>query len=256
MLVCLQKQKEALPMTDNHEDIRKFLDSLPDTFSILEEGIDLQIQKEYMDYSHSFDHGKLTETETLKLGSILFDARSEIEAKKKALTLLAHLGTITAFRQIEKYLKHPDKGLKQWTALALQECKMFLESTLTDQSTGFISSGLGGLKDKLRYFFLVLSSSDRPFTTAQKGIIEDEFNLVAKHLECVLETVDQSGTYMGLTALVPMDVAVGTFIETGIKLCNELGDFVFEHYYVTNHEIPDKSEIPDIIKKINSTLRL
>lgn len=246
----MPKQKEPLTMTDKHENISKFLDSLPDTFDILEEGIDIQTQKEYIDYSHSFDCGELTETETINLGSILLDTKTEIEAKKKALTLLAHLGTITAFRQIEKYFKHPDKNLKPWTALALQECKMFLESTLTDQSAGFISSGLGGLKDKLRYFFLVLSSSNRPFTTTQKGIIKEEFDLVAKDLNCIVEAVDHSDTFIGLTALVPMDVAVGIFIEAGIKMCNELGDFVFENYYVTNQEIPDKSEIPDIIKKV------
>ncbi len=235
-------------MTDKHDDIKKFLDTLPDTFDILEVGIDIQTQKEYLDYSHSFDRGELTETETINLGNILLDTRTEIEAKKKVLTLLAHLESITAFRQIEKYLKNPDKDLKGWAALALQECKMFLESTLTEQSTGFISSGLGGLKDKLRYFFLVLSSSDRPFTTTQKSIIKEEFILAAKDLNCVVEAVEHSDIFVGLTVLVPMGVAVGTFIETGIKMCNDLGDFVFEHYYVTNQEIPDKSEILDIIK--------
>jgi hypothetical protein len=237
-------------MMDKQEDIKKFLDAIPDMFDILEEGIDMQTQKEYLDYSHSFDRGELTEAETIKMGNILLDTKTETEAKKKALTLLAHLGTITAFRQIEKYLKNPGKDLKVWTTLALQECKMFLESVLTKQSTGFILSGLGGLKDKLRYFVLVLPASDRPFTTSQKNIIKEEFIFAAKELNCVVEAVDQSGILAGLTVLVPMDVAVGTFIERGIKMCNELGEFVFEHYYVTNQEIPDKSEIPDIIKKV------
>jgi len=237
-------------MTDKHEDIRELLNALPDTFDILEESIDIHTQKEYIDYSHSFDRSELTETETINLGNILLDTNTAIEAKKKALALLAHLGTITAFRQIEKYYKNPDKGLRQWTALALQECKMFLENTLTDMSTGFILSGLGGYKDKLRYFFLVLSESDRPFTATQKSIIKEEFVLAAKDLNCVIEAVDHSDIFVGLTVLVPMDVAVGTFIETGIKMCNKLGDFVFEHYYVTNQGIPDISEIPDIINKV------
>ncbi|HLF34515.1 MAG TPA: hypothetical protein VI583_09765 [Cyclobacteriaceae bacterium] len=237
-------------MTDKHKDIQKLLSSMPDRFYILEEGIDVQTQKEYIDYSHSFDRGELTEKETINLGNILFDTQTKTDAKKKVLTLLAHLGTITAFRLIEKYFRNPDNDLKQWTALALQECKMFLESTLTDQSAGFISSGLGGLNDKLRYFFLVLSSSDQPFTPIQKSIIKEEFNFAAKGLNCIIEAVDQADTYVGLTVLVPMDVAVGIFVETGINKCNELGNFVFEHYYVTNQEIPDKSEIPDIIKKV------
>ena len=235
-------------MIDKHEDIRKLLNSIPDKFDIMEEGIDVQIQNEYIDYSHSFERGELTETETNNLSRILFDIETTIEAKKKVLTLLAHLGTITAFRQIEKYYRNPDKDLKQWTALALQECKMFLESSLTDQSTGFISSGLGGLNDKLRYYFLILPLSDRQFTATQKIIINDELNIVAGDLNCIVESVDLSDTFVGLIALVPMDVAVGTFIEEGIKKCNELGVFVFEHYYATNQNIPDKAEITEIIK--------
>ena len=237
-------------MTDKHEDIREFLHNLPDNYNILEEGISVQTQKEYIDHSHSFDRGELTETETLNTGNSLHEAHVPLEAKKKALSLLAHLGTITAFRQIEKYYKHPDKDLKQWTALSLQECKMCLENDLSDESIGFISSGLGGLKDKLRYYFIVLPTADRLFTATQKNIIKEELNLVAKDINCIVESVDLSDAFVGLTVLVPMDVAVGTLIETGIKKCNALGGFVFEHYYVTNQNIPDKLEINSIIKTV------
>lgn len=239
-------------MTDKHEDIREFLNNIPDKYDIMEEGIDVQTQKEYIDYSHTFDRGELTETESDNLSLVLFDAKTKIESKKKALTLLAHLGTIIAFRQIEKYFKNPDKELRQWTALALQECKMFLESTLTDQSIGFISSGLGGIHDKLRYYFFILPSSERPFTATQKNTIKEELSLVAKDLKCIVESVALSNTFVGLTVLVPMDVAVGTLIEDGIKKCNELEVFVFEHYYVTNQNIPEKTEILDIIKIVKN----
>ncbi|WP_373520808.1 hypothetical protein, partial [Aquiflexum sp.] len=199
-------------MKDNPEDLQNFLDGIPDKFDILEEGVDLQTQKEYLDYSHSFDLGELTEAETINLGNILCDSRTEIEGKKKAMTLLAHLGTITAYRQIERYYLHPDNDLRKWAVMALQECRMLLESMLTDENTGFIISGLGGQKDKLRFYFLMLPVSDKPFTTAQKNIIKEQVNLVAKDLNCIVETVDPADKFVGLTVLVPMDVAVGTFI--------------------------------------------
>jgi hypothetical protein len=233
-------------MKDKHKDIQNFLDAIPDKFDILEEGVDLQTQKEYLDYSHSFDLGELTEAETINLGNILCDSRMEIEGKKKVLTLLAHLGTITAYRQID--YQHPDDELRKWAVMAIQECRMLLESMLTDENTGFIISGLGGLKDKLRFYFLMLPASDKPFTTAQKKIIKEEVFTVAKDLNCIVEAIDPADTFVGLTVLVPMDVAVATFMETGIRKCNELGDFVFEHYYVTNTGIPDLKEIEDIIK--------
>jgi len=235
-------------MTDKHKKIREFIHNLPDEYDILEEGIDVQTQEEYINYSDSFERGELTEDQTIFLGNFLFDTKVEIEAKKNVLTLLAHLGTITAFRIIEKYYKNPDDTIKQWAALALQECKMFLISELTDQSAGFISSGLGGLHKRLRYYFLILPSTDRPFTMLQKDIIKEELNLVSKGLNSIVESVELSDTFVGMVVLVPLDVAVGTLIEEGIKKCNELGAFVFEQYYVTNQNIPDKAEINDIIK--------
>ena len=48
-------------MDDKHKEIRKFLENIPDTFDILEQGVDNQTQKEYLDYSHSFDRGELTD---------------------------------------------------------------------------------------------------------------------------------------------------------------------------------------------------
>ena len=239
-------------MTDKEEDIRKFLKSMPDKFDILKEGIDMQTHMEYLDYSHSFSQGELTEKETINLGNMLNDARTKVDSKKKIVTLLAHLGTISAFRQIESFYNNPENDIKKWTALALQECRMFLESTLTDGNAGFISTGLGGINDKLRYYFLVLPLTDKLFNAIQYRIIKEEFLLLAKDLKCIVETIDNSDTFVGLTVLVPMNVAIGTFIERGIQKCNELGAFVFEYYFATNQDIPNNLEIIEIIKKVRA----
>jgi len=239
-------------MTDQQNDIHDFLENLPDQYDILGEGVSIETQIDYIDYSHSLERGQLSEGETLNLGSILVDSSQPLEAKRKALALLAHLGTVTAFRQIEKYYQYPDEDLKQWAALSLQECKMLLESTLIEENTGFISSGLGGFQDKLRYYFVVLPLSDRAFTTAETNIIQEEINLVARDLNCIVEFVNHSNAFVGLTVLVPMDLAVGTLIDTGIKKCNDLGGFVFENYYVTNQNIPDIAEIDEIIKMVKN----
>jgi len=235
-------------MNDELLDIQAFLNSLPEKYNILHEGVDIQIQKEYFKHSDTFDREELTESETLKLANILFNKNESIDKKKGTLVLLAHLGTIEAFRQIEKYNNNPDNELKQWTLLSLQECKMFFESSLLEESSGFISTGLGGHANRLRYYFFVLPATDQPFTRKQKDIIKDEFQLVCKDLNTILERINFSDTYIGLIILVPLDVAVGVVIETGINKCNEVGNFVFEHYYVTNGKIPEQSEINDIIK--------
>lgn len=239
-------------MNKKQEEIRAFLESLPDTFDILQEKVDLDTQKEYLDYSHSFGTGELSDEEARQLGEILNHPETPVEGKKKALSLLAHTGTVNAFRQIEKYYDDPDEELAKWAALALQVCKMFLESSLLDTSTGFIAGGLGGSGQSMRYYFLILSETNGPFTTAQKNIIKNEFPIAAKKLNCVVESIESSENYAGITALVPFDVAVGTLIENGIEACNELGDFVFEHYYVTNQDIPDGQKIEEIIHIVRS----
>ena len=37
-------------MTDDHDQIRKFLENIPEKFQIHEEGVKIEIQKEYLDY--------------------------------------------------------------------------------------------------------------------------------------------------------------------------------------------------------------
>jgi len=99
---------------------------------------------------------------------------------------------------------------------------------------------------------VVLPLEDRLFIETQKHVIQDEMNLVAKKLRSQVESFDLSDTYVGFTALMPMDIAVEILMARGIKQCNELGEFVFEFYYATNQRIPDESEIEEIIRIVRS----
>lgn len=235
-------------MKDKDEETQRILANMSEQFDIMDEGIDIQTQIEYMEVSHSFSEGELTEQETIKLGSLLFNSQIPIDGKKRALSMLAHMGTVVAFRQIEQYSKSSDIELKQWTRLALRECKMFLENSLDDDNNGLIISGMGGLGERLRYYFLILPLIEKTFTSLHKDIIRDEFSIVCQDFNSIIETFHYSDNYVGITILMPLDVAIGTVIDTGIKMCNELGAFVLEYYYVTNMDIPNESEIPDIIK--------
>jgi len=239
-------------MTDDQEKIKQFLANIPEKFQIQEVGVSFEIQKEYLDYSHSFEHGTLTDDEIEKVGNIIFNPETSDEGKKKGLTILAHTGSISAYKQISKYYENADGELKQWASLALQECRMFLESELSDENIGFISTGLGGKKDKLRVYFLVLPLDNKTFNKQQHKIVENELNQNAKELNCDIESFDFQENYVSLTVLIPMDVAIATFIDTGIKNCNEFGNFVFEHYYAANTEIPDKEEIKEIIEIVRN----
>ncbi len=239
-------------MENEQEQIRKFLDSIPEKFQVHEEGVKMEIQKEYLDYSESFGHGVLSDAETDKLSRIVLNPEVPDEVKKKGLTILAHAGSISAYKQISKFYESAEGELKQWASLAMQECRMFIESELSDESIGFISTGLGGTKDKLRIYFLVLPQENETFTEQQHKIIENELNQTAKELNCDIESFDFQENYAGLTVLIPMDIAIATFIDAGIQNCNVFGNFVLEHYYAGNTGIPDKEEIKEIIEIVRN----
>ena len=237
-------------MKKSDKNLKKMLESIPENFDIMQDGIDIETLKEYSGYSHSFDKGKLSDKETINLGRALIEKKLPIEARKKILVLLAHLGTIEACRQIENYCNSPDNDLKHWSLLSLQECRMFLEGSIMDESMGYIASGLGGLGNRMRYYFFVLPLIGASFTQIQKDVIKSEFETICNVLNSIVENINFSDIYVGFTVLVPVDVAVGTLIDSGIKRCNELGEFVFEHYYVGNVNIPDQKEILEIIEII------
>ena len=71
--------------------------------------------------------------------------------------------------------------------------------------------------------------------------------MVTNDLQSLVESFDLADIYVAFTALMPIYVAVETFIATGIKKCNELGEFVFEFYYATNQSITGEAEIKEII---------
>jgi len=241
-------------MSDTHDNIQEFLASLPQRLVMLEEGIDLKTLKEYLEYSHSFERGKLSEEETLHLASILSDEGIKDDDKKKVLTMLAHLGSITAFKEIAKYYESAGEPLKNWATIALQECRMFLENELSDEEVGFVSTALGGSGNKMRMYFMVLPLDGALFSETQQNIIKEEFMLIAKEHDTHVEAVDLHNHYVGFKILLPLDVTLARVVEGGNSKCNELGEFVLQHYYATNQNIPNPDEVETIIKVVRGEI--
>ena len=84
-------------MLDQNEGKGKYLLNHPEEFDILEEPIDYQTQSDYIEYSDTFERGELTEEETINLSNMLYGTIMSVEDKRKVLTMLAHLGSVTAF---------------------------------------------------------------------------------------------------------------------------------------------------------------
>jgi len=223
---------------------------ISDDFSVMETAIDLSIQEEYLKVEKTIDFNNIDYKNVLMESKKLFFENTPIESKKRILILLAHFGTPESYTTIQKYLKIFGQDLRTWIFLALKECRMFLESSLLDEDGGIISAGLGGKGNKLRYYFIISSKNDSPFSKMQEEIIEEKFGIASHKFNAEVEKFTFRENYSIIGILVPIDVAVGKFIEAGIKECNEFNDFLFFHYYVTNLNEPANEEILEYLEKI------
>ena len=224
-------------------------DSL-DSFDVMEEVIDLSIQREYLNLSESIDFNNVDYREVLKESKNLFSGITPAETKKRLLILLAHFGNAESYRILEKYSKISEQDLKEWALLSLKECRMFLESALLGVDGTVISSGLGGKGNKLRYYFIVSSKGNLPFSETQRDTLRIEFTAKAQKYNSEIEEIAFEPNYAMIRTLISMDIAVGDVIEEGIKECNKMDEFLYFHYYVTNIKKPTKEEISKYLGEI------
>ena len=230
--------------------IRDILDNIPERLTVAADGVDSSVQQEYLEYTEGLDLGKYTEEAISARSHGLFRPSTSLEEKKKTLAVLAHRGTLEAYRTIEKFLETGEQALKDWGILAVQECRMFLESSLSDRNVGTVMTGLGGENNRLRYFLVIRPRSDAALTGAQKETIERGFSYICNKLDSILEEIQVHQYYVTMKALIPMDVAVAEIIEGGIDECNTFGAFLDENYYVTNVRIPTEAEIQHYIREM------
>jgi hypothetical protein len=218
-------------------------ENYPDSFSLMEDGIDLGVQKEYLKLSETIEFDGIDYKNVLKESKKLFSEDIAIEAKKKLLILLAHCGTAESYQIIENYLRHASGEWKDWALLSLRECRAFLESDLLEVEGGFLSTGLGGKNDKLRYIFIVSSKGVLPFRETHRATLKKGFEKISQKYNAEIEEIMFENGYAMIGILIPMDVAVGEVIERGISECNKPGGFLNSHYYVTNVKEPTNEEI-------------
>jgi hypothetical protein len=235
-----------------NKDNRKNSKNVLDNFILIDEPIVLFTQEEYFSFSETIDFDNVDYKEVLTGSDKLFYKDTPIESKKKILILLAHLGTPESCRILEKYLKSSEANLRDWALLSLNECRMFLESVLLEEEGGFISTGLGGKDNKLRYYFIVSSKDGLPFSETHKNTLKRGFETISHKYKSQIEEINFEATYAMIGMLIPMDIAVGEIIEEGISECNKIGEFLFLDYYVTNVRKPTCKEISNYLEEIKN----
>ncbi len=232
-----------------YKKIQEAIASLPENFSILEEQIDVGLQMEYFNYSRDVK-AKFPLENIMQHQGDLFDPAISIEDKKNLLVLLASQEKVEAFRAIEKYAKNPDAELRAWSTLALQESRMVIQSSLMDEQQVYISTGLGGKGQNLRYFVVFIANEAiSEYSAIQQKLIRNELEYsLAKH-DGVLEEIYFDKELAVSMLLLPVKSDIQEVFSSVINECNEYGDFVRQDIIITNVKRMNSDEIRKFIDK-------
>jgi hypothetical protein len=234
-----------------YEKIREILGAAPGNLKILEQQIDMDLQMEYYNCSVRVREER-SESWALEHMPHLTEPGYSVQLKKELLARLASTGRVECYRAIEAFIEHAPEALGSWGVLALNESRMLLESRILDENQVFISTGLGGIDEKLRYFVVLMTRTRVDLTEAQKMVIKNEFEFILKKFDAILEEADFSDYLATITLLLPMNHSLKSVFREAIEECNRYGNFLNDDFIVTNVRVLSFGEIKDFLERRNN----
>ena len=186
-------------MSKEKNEIRKILDSIPEELRVIGDKINQSAIEEFYDLN-----GQIGDDER--------EVESTQNLNKEKLVRLARNGDVKSYRRIEEIIqKTENSDLEEFGYVALKFARINLENQLSDEPIGFISSGLGGKGNKLRYYFVIKSAEK--ISEEREQIINDELRLICLNSDSEFETIENFGNYVLVKILVSVDFAIGSVIE-------------------------------------------
>lgn len=216
-------------------------------FLVFEEGIDVSIQLEYEKTSIEFIEKDIEIRAFEKLENILINSETTIDDKKNALVELSMSGDVKAYRMIEKYKDICDDEIKKWTILAFQKSRAHIEHELSNDDKIYISSGLGGSENKLRYFFVLTTNNKEKFTDFQKNLLKKEIDFFLNKNESIAEKITFYDYFVSILCLVPLQISPDAILSGILNETKEFGNFLSDEIIATNTEIFSEEKIIKLI---------
>lgn len=243
-------------MKEEGDVFKRFRDSfskMDGHFHILEQRVPVELQMEYFKYSEQVRKERakpdLNDMDYTAFRESLSNPESTTDYKKYILSMLATSREVKAYRMLEDYVQHPDEDVSNWAYMALMESRISLESELSDEKQIYISTGLGGKGEKLRFYVLMLSRDRKPFLEYQRKVIEREFAYFLPKADCEIERLTIGEQYVELVFLIPVRADIKLTLDKVINECNQYGDFLSDIFTITNVKELTEQEVTDIINK-------
>lgn len=237
------------------ESVNKLLSKAGTQLNILEEEIDVKVQRQFIKLLEQLikdDNFKLKSDEAVAHAQNLFDKTIDKEEKKTLLAILSTVNDISTYRTIEAFQKE-DTPLKAWATVALQQSRMLIQSALLDESTIFVSTGLGGHGTLLRYFCVYIANEGITLQPFQWDIVKKETELVIVKNQGEIEQSNHYDKYITFTLLLPFEANLKDIFQAIIEECNTYGNFLRDNMIITNVKKLSIKEIDNFLesKRLN-----
>lgn len=214
----------------------------------MEETIDLDVQRDYYETTKNLSF----EPKEEDLDQLLIELNEQniaLEQRKNVLIKLAMFDSVKAYRAIENYNKTPDENIKDWAILALQQSSMVMQSSLLDEQQVFISTGLGGKDNKLRYFLIFPYENTENLNQTVEQALKSELDFFIQKEEGSVEEIEFQNNFATAMVLMPLTANIPDMIQNILEECNQFGNFLSEDVMITNMKKFNATEILDIIEK-------
>jgi len=233
----MRTDDNPLPLRDLHDSYDKAKGNL----HVLETNVPIEKQMEYFRYSEKIKEVDTSSDEPVdELIEILNSNESTVSKIKFALVCLASSGNVKAYRAIEAYNGiHSD----DWSSMALLQAKITLQTQFSDEKQIFISSGLGGKEDLIRFYAFLKSTDRKYFSEYQRNLIEKEIPYYIERYKGISEEIDIKENYFTILFLVQFRVDVKKMMEDAVSECNQYGNFIDKRFIITNMKIFSDEEI-------------
>ena len=241
-------------MTNNDDKYKQFQESLEHIqgqFHVLETNASVETQMGYFRYSEQVrkNENKMTIEEAAE---ILNSPLSSKEEKKLGMIILAISRDVKAYRVLESYAQHPEDNLREWASLSFLQAKITLESEFSEEKHIFISTGLGGKGDMLRFYAFFKSNKLIPFSPYQIQLIEEEIPFSIKEYHGTIEELKVFENYFSVVFLINIKSDIKKILEDALVECNQYGDFIDLSFIITNVKIFSKEDIEKELKENTS----
>jgi hypothetical protein len=225
---------------------KKFKKSL-NNVQIFEEGIDIQTQIDFEKYSKRFLKKEVSEINIDDIQEKLQNESVSTEEKKNYLVELSFSDNVKSYRLIENYRDSCSEELKNWATLSAQKSRAHIEHSLSNDDKIYISSGLGGSGNKLRYFFVLSASDNADFSGFHQEILKKEIEYTLKKYGGVAESTTFYNYFVTIVCLIPINVSLENVFQHILDECNQFGNFLSDKIIATNTELFKEETIMKIL---------